>query len=295
LGLHGAVVLFALAGIIGKALALPPTVVVAGRSAGAAVTLFALIALQGRLRHLPRSGLIVVSGVVLAVHWATFFQSIVCAGVSVALVSYSTYPLALLLMEVCWFRVMPSLNRWVAGGLILIGMVLLVPELDVSNQAVLGALWGIGSGALFALYTLTNRRLAEAQEPIAIAASQNAVSALCILPVALYLTETIPLSFGLRELALLAFLGAVCTGLAHTWFIASLARVGAGAASMVASLEAVHGVALAWILLGEIPALQTLVGGVIILGAVVLGTRVGHKRPQPAAAQGSVPDATRMR
>jgi drug/metabolite transporter (DMT)-like permease len=256
---------------------------VAGRSGFAAVTLFALIALQGRLRQVPRSGLLIVSGVVLAVHWATFFQSIVCAGVGVALVSYSTYPLALLVMEVCWFRVMPALNRWVAGGLILVGMVLLVPELDVSNQAVLGALWGIGSGALFALYTLINRRLADAQEPIAIAAGQNAVSALCMLPVAIYLMATMPLTFGVRQWALMAFLGAVCTGLAHTWFIASLARVGAGTASMIASLEAVHGVILAWLLLGEVPALQTLVGGVIILGAVVLGTRVGNPSPNSAA------------
>jgi drug/metabolite transporter (DMT)-like permease len=281
LGLHGSVLLFALAGIIGKTLALTPVVVVAGRSAFAAVTLFAIIAFQGRIRQVPRSGLIVISGVVLAVHWATFFQAIDCAGVGVALVSYSTYPLALLVMEVCWYRILPSLNRWIAGGFILIGMVLLVPDLNVSNQSVIGALWGIGSGALFALYTLTNRRLASTHEPIAIAASQNAVSALCMLPVAIWLTATMPLSFGLRELALIAFLGAVCTGLAHTWFIASLARVGAGTASMVASLEAVHGVLLAWILLGEIPALQTLVGGVVILGAVVLGTRVTNERRQP--------------
>jgi drug/metabolite transporter (DMT)-like permease len=180
LGLHGAVLLFALAGIVGKALAMPPVMIVAGRSTFAAITLFTLIAFQGQLRKVPRSGLLVVSGMVLAVHWATFFQAIDCAGVGVALVSYSTYPLALLVMEVCWYRTKPSLSRWIAGGLILIGMVFLVPELDVSNQAVIGAVWGIGSGALFALYTLTNRRLSHDQGPIAIAASQNAVSALCM-------------------------------------------------------------------------------------------------------------------
>ena len=274
LGLHGSVLLFALAGIIGKMLALAPCVLVAGRCAFAAATLFIFIMLRGRLHQLFFSRAIVVSGAVLAVHWLTFFQAIDYAGVGVALVSYSTYPLALLLIEWGWYRITPSAMRALTGGLILVGMVLLVPELNFNNNTVVGATWGIGSGVLFAIYTLANRGLAEGKEPIAIACCQNVVSALCMLPFAAWVTATMDQHFGWRDLALLAFLGGVCTGLAHTWFIASLARVGVGTASLVASLEAVHGVALAWILLGEIPALRTVVGGIIILSAVMLGTRM---------------------
>lgn len=289
LGLHSAVVLFALAGILGKALVLAPVILVAGRSAFAAVTLLVVIALQRQLHRLPYSRVIVLSGIVLAVHWVTFFQAIDRGGVSVALVSYSTYPLALLLIETCWYRTAPSLIRVVAGGLILVGMVLLVPALDLSNQSVAGALWGIGSGALFAIYTLVNRGLAHDEQPIAIACSQNAVSAICMLPFAAWYMSSMTQDFGLRDLALLAVLGAVCTGLAHTWFIASLARVGAGTASLVASMEAVYGVALAWLLLGEVPALRTVLGGIIILSAVILGTRaaatISAPEPQPRPQQ----------
>jgi drug/metabolite transporter (DMT)-like permease len=292
LGLHSAVVLFALAGIIGKTLILAPAILVAGRSAFAAVTLLAVIALQRQLHRLPYSRIIMLSGIVLAVHWVTFFQAIDSGGVSVALVSYSTYPLALLLIETCWYHTAPSLIRVVAGGLILVGMVLLVPALDLSNHTAVGALWGIGSGALFALYTLVNRGLADDEKPIAIACSQNAISALCMLPFAAWCTTTMTHDFGLRDVALLALLGAVCTGLAHTWFIASLSRVGAGTASLVASLEAVYGVALAWVLVGEVPALRTVLGGIIILSAVILGTRSsaravprdGDGPPLPGAA-----------
>lgn len=76
LGLHSAVVLFALAGIIGKALVLAPVILVAGRSAFAALTLLAVIALQRQLHRLPYSRVIALSGIVLAVHWVTFFQAI---------------------------------------------------------------------------------------------------------------------------------------------------------------------------------------------------------------------------
>ena len=45
---------------------------------------------------------------------------------------------------------------------------------------------------------------------------------------------------------------------------------------LVASLEAVHGVVLAWLLLGEVPEWRTVCGGIIILSAVVLGTRAAN-------------------
>jgi drug/metabolite transporter (DMT)-like permease len=65
----------------------------------------------------------------------------------------------------------------------------------------------------------------------------------------------------------------VCTGLAHTLFIASMQRVSAHAASVVAALEPVYGIALAALLLHEIPGVRTLVGGALIVGAAVLASR----------------------
>jgi drug/metabolite transporter (DMT)-like permease len=68
-------------------------------------------------------------------------------------------------------------------------------------------------------------------------------------------------------------LGVFCTALAHTLFLASLRRVSAHTASIVAALEPVYGIALAAWLLHEIPTLRTLVGATMIVGAAVLATR----------------------
>jgi drug/metabolite transporter (DMT)-like permease len=72
-----------------------------------------------------------------------------------------------------------------------------------------------------------------------------------------------------RDLALLIVLGVVCTALAHTLFIRSMRVLSAHTASVVAALEPVYGIALAFALLGEAPAWRTLIGAALIVGAAL--------------------------
>jgi drug/metabolite transporter (DMT)-like permease len=76
-----------------------------------------------------------------------------------------------------------------------------------------------------------------------------------------------------RELALLVVLGVVCTALAHTLFVASLATVSAHTASVVAALEPVYGIALATALLGEWPTIGMLAGCALLVIAAVVASR----------------------
>ena len=76
-----------------------------------------------------------------------------------------------------------------------------------------------------------------------------------------------------RDIVLLLVLGIVCTALSHTLFIASLRRVTAHTASVVAALEPVYGIALAALLLNEIPTPRTLAGAALIIGAALHATR----------------------
>jgi drug/metabolite transporter (DMT)-like permease len=74
------------------------------------------------------------------------------------------------------------------------------------------------------------------------------------------------------DYVLLVILGVFCTALAHVLFIRSLVQVKAQLASIIASLEPVYGIIFAFVLLGEVPALRTILGGVIILGTIMLST-----------------------
>jgi drug/metabolite transporter (DMT)-like permease len=157
---------------------------------------------------------------------------------------------------------------------VMAGIALLVPEPTLANRTVQGLAWGIVSGFSFALLAVLNRRYSAVRGAVDIAFWQNLFAALVLLPFAAADSASLG-SIGAREIALLLMLGFLCTAVAHTLFIAALSRLSAHTASTVAALEPVYGIALAALLLGEIPAPRVLAGGVLIVGAALAATRGG--------------------
>ena len=72
-------------------------------------------------------------------------------------------------------------------------------------------------------------------------------------------------------------LGLIFTALAQWLFVASLRQIRAQTASVVTCLEPVYGILFAVLLLGEKPSARTLLGGLLIFGAV-LGATLAHIR-----------------
>jgi drug/metabolite transporter (DMT)-like permease len=128
------------------------------------------------------------------------------------------------------------------------------------------------SGFTFALLAVRSRRYAATHAPAAVALWQNAIAAASLAPFVVAGAATIP-AITAHDVMLLLVLGVFCTALAHTMFIGSLRRVSAHTASVVASLEPVYGIALAVLLLGEVPSPRTFVGALLIVGAALVATR----------------------
>jgi drug/metabolite transporter (DMT)-like permease len=273
--LHAAVVLFGFAGLFGKWLVLSPLAIVLGRTLIAAAALGALRAARPADRAPFAPGL-AVNGVVLAVHWVAFFAAIQASSVAIGLLGFASFPLFVLLLESALLG-----RRWSRGegGTALVvaaGLALIVPEFSFASPALRGLAWGVLSGATFALLAVCNRRLAPGRPAVDLAFWQNLVAAACLAPFA-WLGGDLA-AVDARAVALLAVLGVVCTALAHTLFIASLATVSAHTASVVTALEPVYGIALALLLLGEVPGPRTLAGGALIVGAAVAASRRAARR-----------------
>ena len=130
-----------------------------------------------------------------------------------------------------------------------------------------GGFYGIISGFTFAVLALVNRRNARISDSIAVAFYQNFFAALFLLVPVLLLKIPMP---PLSDLPNLIFLGVVCTALAHTLFIQSLTFIRAQTASVIAGLEPVYGIVLAFFILDEIPGIRTLIGGMVIIGTTIL-------------------------
>lgn len=275
-----AVLFFGMAGVLGKLSTLPSPLIVLGRVFFASPVLLALCLWQ----HLPlrprrtRDGFILCGlGVLLAVHWTTFFQSIEVSNVAIGLLSFSSFPLFTAAFEPLLLHQRPSRIHIIASLLILPGIYLLVPSFTLQNQTTLGVFWGVLSGATFALLSVANRGLGERYPSLVISLYQDGVATVILLA-ALFLVPTGAL-WAPRELLILLFLGVVCTALAHTLFIASLRHMTAQSASLVASLEPVWGIVFGIVLLQEFPTVMTVLGGILIIGAVLLPAALAFVMP----------------
>jgi drug/metabolite transporter (DMT)-like permease len=269
--IHAAVFLFGFPGLFGKWLPIPPYLIVAGRVFFAAAALGLVLALRRqsfRVSPFRDLRLLVICGLVLAVHWTLFFKSIQVSTVAVGLLSYSSFPVFTAFLEPLYFR--EKWDPWslALGLLTVLGVFLIVPRSGLSNPVFQGVLWGLGAGLTFSFLSLVNRDLAGRLPSLTIAFYQDLVALVLLLPFVI-LAGFRPDG---RTIGLLALLGIVSTAAAHTLFINGMKRVRARTASIISSLEPVYGIVLALVFLKESPSLETLSGGALILAAALAAT-----------------------
>lgn len=271
LQLHIATFLFGLSGVVGQLMTLDVLMVVAGRAGLAALGLLLWARIRGIGLRASRAQLwrFLLIGILLAFHWTSFFLSIRLSSVAVGLLTFSCFPIFVILLGPLFGNGRIRHGDFVLVAVLMLGLRLVVPgSLDeAANLA--GPLWGIASGLSFAVIQLLNHALVQNEDPVKISIYQNGIASLALLP----LLDASMLPATVSSLAQLVFLGLACTALAHTLFIAGMRRVSAQTASMFTYLEPVYGIALAALMLGEIPTTGMVAGGVIILGAVFFATR----------------------
>lgn len=272
--IHLAVFLFGFSGLFGKFLTCSPFFIVFGRTFFAALALAAVLHRQGRspIRD-DLSGHLVwylCQGILLAVHWWAFFHSIQLSTVAIGLITFSTFPLFTTFLEPVFFREPLTRSHIGTAIAVFIGIVMVVPDLDFSNQYTAGGLWGIFSGLTFALLAMVNRKNVQSGDPVMVSFFQNLFAAGFLVWPLIFFQIPFP---GLAEIGLLIILGVIFTALAHTLFIGSLSSISARTASVITGLEPVYAIILAFFLLNEIPDMKTLAGGIIIISAAVTAGR----------------------
>ncbi len=268
--LHVAVALFGFAGLFGKWITWNPEAIAFGRTAVAALALTAFIAVRGQ--RLPRpSRAVAGNGALLALHWYAFFAAIEAATVAIGLLGFASFPLFVLLLEQRLLGRRRRRGDLLTAGLVVAGIATLVPSPSWDNAAVQGLAWGVLSGFSFAWLTVRSRRLRTQSSASALMLWQQAFAALCLAPFVVSNGFGGPLDAAV--MAQLLVLGIVCTALAHTLFVFSLGSLSAYAAGVAAALEPVYGIALAMLLLAEIPDARTLAGAAILTVAAVLAAQ----------------------
>lgn len=272
--IHIAVFLFGFAGLFGKFLSCSPLYIVFGRTFFGSIALFCFACFFSNTKlfafERQETAFFILQGILLAVHWWSFFVSIQISSVAVGLITFSTFPLFVTFLEPLFFKEKIQIKDIIIAGVVFMGILLVIPNFDLSNNVTKGGILGIISGFTFALLALVNRRNARMSHPIAIAFYQNSFATIfLVLPIVTIQSAPPPFA----DLPSLIFLGVFCTALAHTLFINSLGFIRAQTAAVISGLEPVYGIILAFFWLNETPQIRTLIGGLIIIGATFFAGR----------------------
>lgn len=283
--LHIGALMFGLTGVFGKLAAASPAVIVFGRAVFAvlALAVFARFASSRRWQKLRAQDgrRLVLGGLLLVGHWVSFFIAVKVAGVAIATLGFASFPAFTVLLEGLIFRERIRANEIWLVVLVSVGLVLVTPNFDLASGATTGLLWAVASGLLFSLLSLTNRAGSAHVPPVQAALCQNVVVGLCLLPMAApQLSDVRPIDW-----LWIGLLGVFCTGLAHSLFVASLAVIKARTAAVVFAMEPVYGIAMAWWLFDESPTLRMLLGGVVIIAAIVISSQLGGSKKPGVGAQ----------
>lgn len=270
--LQFSVMLFGGASIFGALLPLNPFLLVWGRTAWAVLFLMLLVYLnKEKINFSKKENYLnaLVLGAILAIHWTSFFQSIQMANVAVAVLTFSSFPLfTMFLSPLFKFGKITQKNIF-SALLIIAGIGIMVPLGDWEGLYLNGILWGLLSALSFSLLVLTNKKISSGFGPFEQAFWQNAAVSVLLLPV-LFFYE---INLNLKEHFYWMILGTVFTGLSHGLYVYGLKGTDAQKASLYAALEPVYAILWALIFLGQIPGLREILGGLIILIAVRIGTK----------------------
>lgn len=280
--LHISVMLFGLSGVIGQFVDAPSVVVAGGRVVCSSLLLLVLCLVSRTplaLRSARDYGLVLFTGVVMAIHWTTFFQAIQVSSVAIGTITFSTFPLFLTFLEPLLFHEKIRGRNILGAAVLLIGVLITIPSFSMENQVTIGVLWGMLSSFCYAIMTLSNRYLSSAYPGKTLCLYEQGTAAVVLLP-ALLLVEV---NWTVQTAAGIAVIGFICTAFAYSLYVAAQKNVKAQTAGMISGMETVYGIVYAWIFLGEVPGIRELIGGAIILGvALLFSVQKSQAAPSPA-------------
>jgi len=271
--MHAATVLFGMSAIFGKLVESAPSVLVCGRAVFGVAALGLVCGLRhgAPWRQVSGRGLagLMGSGVLLTLHYVTFFKAIQVGGVAVGTLGFACFPAFVTLVEALAFREWPKRREYALIALVTAGLVLITPSFSLNDRGTEGLFWGVASGAVYSVLAVANRFSASRISGAEAAWWQNLAVFVCLIPFCAQGLADAPA----MDWLWFACLGLVCTALAYTLFVNSLTVLKARLAALIIALEPVYAIVMAWAVFHETPGPRMVAGGALILGAVIWAGR----------------------
>lgn len=271
--MYAAILLWGFTGIIGKLIDLSEGMLVWYRMIISAVGLLPIL-IQNKPRLPRKDELLLICGIglIVALHWVTFYGAIKASNVSVALSCFSSISLFTALLEPLSRKEMPKTSEILLGIAVIFGLYLIF---SVQEFYLNGIILALVSAALAAVFTISNKKLTDRFQPEVITFYE-------LFSGFIFLTLLLPLYFkstgtgfefpDLSDWIYLLLLGLVCTSFAFTLSLKALKKLDAFTMNLSVNLEPLYSIILAVILFGEDTIYHPgfMAGTIIIIGSVIV-------------------------
>jgi drug/metabolite transporter (DMT)-like permease len=272
LQIHLCVVIWGFTAILGKLISLPAFALVWWRMFLVVAALALIPSFWRGVRQMSARTSAIFSGIgiIVALHWVTFYGAIKLANASVAATCMGVAPIMMSIVEPWITRRRFDPRELLIGVAAVPGVMLVVGGTPQGMR--LGIAVGVLSALLVSIFGALNKRFVERGEPMAVTGLELAAGTAFLTLLALLFggeATNVPLP-GLRDGVLLLVLALACTLLPFALSLVALRNLSAFSAQLAVSLEPVYAVFLAMLLLNEQRelGLQFYAGLAIILASV---------------------------
>jgi len=272
--LHFVILIWGFTGILGVLIHLDSVIIVWYRVFIAFITLFIALLIIKKPMKIPskkRLFQVLLIGVVVGLHWLTFYKSIQLSTASLGILCLSTTTI-----HVSWLEplVMKRPFSWVEmllGVVVIFGIYIVSSNFSAQDYEALA--YGLTSAVLAAVFAVFNAKFAEETTPSIITLYEMA-SAFIFISVILFFQERLTVDVFVMtwsDLLWLIFLGAICTSFAFLATISVIKKLGTFTVSLSINLEPVYTIVLAVIILNEDKLLNSdfYYGAAIIIVVVI--------------------------
>jgi drug/metabolite transporter (DMT)-like permease len=272
LHLHFIVFVWGFTAVIGKLITIDALPLVWYRMLMASLIILAYMLIRKfQLKVSPKTLLmLILGGIVVSLHWVTFFMAIKVSNVSIALATMSTGAFFTALLEPFWYGRKMVGYELVFGLIVMLGLYIMF---RVETGFLNGILLELVSSFLSATFSLINGKLTQEQRPSVISFYELG-SGVLFLSIYLVFSGSFDQKFfqlSVNDWMYIFILASVCTAYAFIASVKILKYISPYTVMLTINLEPVYGIILAFLLLGESEKLNPLfyVGALLILTTVV--------------------------
>jgi drug/metabolite transporter (DMT)-like permease len=270
--IHVCVVVWGFTAILGKLISLPALALVIWRMGIVAVLLLALPRVRRAIAAMTPRHRVTYAGIglVVAIHWVTFYAAVKLANASVAATTMALAPVFLAFVEPFVAKRRFDPREILFGAAVVPGIVLVLGGIPAGMRV--GFAIGVASAFFVAIFASLNKRFIHHADALAVTCVELGAGA-CLLGIVAFVLphhgSAVQLP-GARDAALLAVFATACTIFPFALSLVALRQLTAFSAQLAVNLEPVYALFFGIVLLGEQHQLDTrfYLGFALLLGAV---------------------------